>query len=382
MWGTQRDLELVERLVSRKNLRAYINQEGWHVGRGYQPHGRKYHSPQVGRMNSIHTRDLERYWVDPRKLGRVETDSFYRLGTEEAYRAPHILIKKGLRDNKFCASFSMHDFAFRDTITGISGSRDSVDLMKAITVFLNSSLATYLLFLTSSSWGVERPTVHPSEVLALPGIPFEMSESTIRHLSGKYDEISEIMARGISDEGNSIRKIEEETDTTIYNNLRLSESEICLIEDTIQYGLGFFQQGDRSEACDIVDTADLVGYAETFCDVVNGFLRFGEKKTTATVYEGESPIRLVSICLIRKDLPRTVRTIRSKVAFDRALRSLEEKLLEEYSEGVYVRRDVKLYDVDTIYIAKYDERRFWTRSMAFRDADHTLAEGLWGGNSY
>jgi hypothetical protein len=57
---------------------------------------------------------------------------------------------------------------------------------------------------------------------------------------------------------------------------------------------------------------------------------------------------------------------------------LERKIQTEYSESIYVRRNIRFYDGDTLHITKPDEKRFWSRSMALRDADETIAEGLHG----
>ena len=47
----------------------------------------------------------------------------------------------------------------------------------------------------------------------------------------------------------------------------------------------------------------------------------------------------------------------------------ESDLIETFQSQI-------VYDGDTLHITKPDEKRFWTRSMALRDADETLAEGI------
>ncbi len=94
------------------------------------------------------------------------------------------------------------------------------------------------------------------------------------------------------------------------------------------------------------------------------------------VYRGDAPLRVVSIRFSEVNGERTVTISDSADELEYALSRLDRQIIEEYSESVYVRRNVKFYDKDTLYITKPAEKRFWTRSMALRDADETLAEGL------
>jgi len=54
--------------------------------------------------------------------------------------------------------------------------------LKALVAYTNSSLATYILFLTASTWGIERERVILNELLSLPGLIFEMPEPEIGKL--------------------------------------------------------------------------------------------------------------------------------------------------------------------------------------------------------
>jgi len=123
---------------------------------------------------------------------------------------------------------------------------------------------------------------------------------------------------------------------------------------------------------------DIETYAQTFCDTVNSILQFGQLRAWATVYSGKSPLRLVSIHFNRAKDAGTVKKQSSSTKLEEALANLERKIQTEYSESIYVRRNIRFYDGDTLHITKPDEKRFWSRSMALRDADETLAEGIHG----
>ena len=383
MWGTQRDLEIIEELQKYDNLGAHLgsckSNLSWKKARGFQtspnPNKNKLNN-QLSNMPFIDAKDITRFWINPDKITRVEPNAFSRFGCMGIYFGPHILIKKGQSNKKFCAAFTEHDCAFRDAITGLSGPSDESALMKAITAYLNSSFSSYFLFMTTSSWGVERESVYPTEVFQLPDLPFRFTDEQIDKLAGNVDAIAKLMADGLPETDARILKIVAEIDQIIYANLDLSESERFLIDDLLQYSLDFFQEGEKSKACDVVQTEDLQVYARTFCDAVNSILQFGELRASATVCSGDAPLRLVSIRFSRVKDEKTVNISYSTNGLKEALASLDRQNLQKYSESIYVRRNVKLYDRDTLHIIKPDEKRFWTRSMALRDADETLAEGL------
>jgi type I restriction-modification system DNA methylase subunit len=383
MWGTQRDLEIIERLQNHGKLAAHFgscqSDLSWKRGRGFQtslnPNKTGYND-RLSNMPFIGAKDITRFQINLDKISKVEPKTFSASGCMETYFGPHILIKSGQSNKKFCAAFTEHDCAFRDTITGVSGPSDKSALMKTITAYLNSSFSSYFLFMTASNWGVERERVYSTEVFQLPDLPFRFTDEQIDKLAGNVDAIGKLVADGLSETDAHIRELEVEIDQIIYESLDLSKSERFLIDDVLEYSLDFFQEGENSKASDIVDTEDLEAYSTTFCDAANSILQFGESRAKATVYRGDAPLRLVSIRFSEVNDKRTVTVSDSTEELEEALSKLDRQIIEKYSESIYVRRNVKFYDRDTLHITKPDEKRFWTRSMALRDADETLAEGL------
>jgi hypothetical protein len=383
MWGTQRDLEIIERLQNYDKLAAHFgscqSHLSWKKAHGFQtssnPNKNKP-DDRLSNMRFIDAKDITRFQINPDKITKVKPNAFSRFGCMETYFGPHILIKEGQANKKFCAAFTEQDCAFRKTITGVSGPSDKSALMKAIIAYLNSSFSSYFLFMTASSWGVERETVYPTEVFRLPDLPFRFTDDQIDKLAGNVDAIGKLITDGLLETDAHICKIEDEIDQIIYESLDLSKSERFLIDDVLEYSLDFFQEGENSKACDILNTEDLKTYSTTFCDAVNSILQFGESRAKATVYDGDAPLRVVSIRFSEVNDERTVTVSDSTDELENVLSILDRQIIEEYSGNIYVRRNVKIYDKNTLHITKPAEKRFWTRSMALRDADETLAEGL------
>jgi len=381
MWATQRDLELIEKLRNTSStLDEYIPDEekGRYLARGLQrpDNSGLYKDEDLAELPLIPTESVKRYWLDKDKLGIIGKKYFFRKGRKETYYAPHILLKRGPSRNRVCAMFADFDCAFTGSIYGIAVKSNEESHLKALTAYLNSSFASYFLFLTASMWGVERPRISKSELLELPGVVFEMSEAIVRSLAEKVDQIQKFTFNGIPERDARVRKLEAEVERIIYEALSLSEAERMLIEDVLEYSIGFFNEGDTSRGYDPVSPDELTDYAKTFCVAVNSILHFGQSRASATVYAGEAPL-----CLVSVHFNTSQENISVQFASERlqgVLANLDEKIQTEYSENLYVRRNIKIYDRDVLHIVKSNEKRFWTRSTALRDADEVLAEGIRG----
>jgi len=380
MWGTHRDFDIINNLSDNETIGVCIDSlrgDGWNLGRGYnKPGTEEKHDEEISNLLFMPTQSIRRYWLDADGLDKVGEKWFWRLGAKKAYFAPHILIKEGQLNKRFCAAFADFDCAFKYAVFGITG--PDTELLKALTAFLNSSLASYFLFLTASTWGIERERVLPTEMLSLPGIPFNMHSDTIENLAQKVDELGRLIWGGGSVNETSMSNIESEIDQLIFDELDLSQTERNLIKDVLEYSLDFFQEGEKSAACDSTDTLDVETYATVFCDTINQMLQFGEFQAWATIYDSDTTLNLVSIHFNNTQKAGSVKIQKSTAKFSETLAKLEKRLQTKYSESIYVRRNVRFYDDDTLHIAKPDEKRFWSRSMALRDADETIAEGIHG----
>jgi len=381
LWATQRDFELIERL-RRGNTLEYLDDEeqGWYWARGLQkPGAGDKESENLAQLLLIPTRSVGRYWLDKDKAEIIGEKNFDRIGRyEEIYYAPHILLKRGPSKGKLCAVFADFDCAFKDSIYGIATSDNRELLLKALTAYFNSPFAAYFLFLTAAQWGIERPRISKTRISDLPDVLSGMSEDALENLATKTEEIQNLVFAGEPETDPQIRALQNEADSIIYDALGLSDVERILVDDVLKYVIGFFSNEDTSKAYKSVAPNELIGYADTFCQTVNGILQLGDLTASATVYTGEAPLRLVSVQFNASRNGGTIEVQQTSEQLREVLKDLEKRTRAEYAENLYFRRNVKLYAADTLHIVKPDEKRFWIRSVALRDADEVLAEGIRG----
>jgi hypothetical protein len=187
----------------------------------------------------------------------------------------------------------------------------------------------------------------------------------------------------------------DDIDAMVRKGFELKESEWTLVEDLFNYSLSDFKDGGasrgRAPTSRMGDTnqADaLVLYCDAFLKVLRA--GFGDNiYVSATVYsekEAFLPIRMIAMHF---DSPEN-NTIRyeSITCPDLLLRlqELNAKFMDtsKLKGGIFYQRIARVYDtvnmgdrlVPTVYLIKPDQIRYWTRSMAFRDADDVVGDAL------
>lgn len=378
MWGTERDFALIKRLSDFTSLDTELKKkknERWNMGVGLQtsnPNDKP--DDDICKIPHIDAEVIERYYSRKENTISIDTKMFRRLGCKEAYFAPHILIKEGQSNKRFCASFLNYDCSFTSTVFGIS-SKDS-NTLKAITAYLNSSFSSYFLFLIASSWGVERERVKPNEIFLLPALPFFAEKEHILALSKKVDEITHLKKKEVLGADSQVLAVEQEIDEIIFKCLNLNAKDKILIKDSLEYVIDLFQEGENSSAYKRVAISDIEKYAKQLCTELNDVLQYASDNTivSAKVYETafNSPLTLVSITFSKKLKNTLVEKVSNSNKLTNLLKQIDDYSFEKHSESIYFRKVIKYFDNDTIYLIKPNEKRFWSRSTAMNDADEIM----------
>lgn len=377
MWGTERDFRLLNNLFRFPSIEDFLNLKQWEKGGGFQTSKPKDEENfQLRKFPHIGAKYLERYFTNKNKTESIEITKFERLGTLEAYKAPHILIKEGQKDKRFCASYLDYNCSFRKTIYGIH-SKESQDL-KTLMAFLNSGLAFYIMFLTTADWGVERERVEPKEIMQLPSLNFILKNSYKSHINHFIDKIIQIKKSNLLEEDQLIAELEQKIENTLWDALNFSEAERILIEDLLNFNLDAFQNKQKSIAYKPCRLDENNLYAKYLCKTINEFLDYGEELTVwASVFSLSPRIPLNAIILhLNKDQEADTIIELPEKQIGQILKQMEEHTYKKHAESIYYRRFLRYYTDDKLYIIKPNEKRLWSRAMAMNDADEIIAEIL------
>ena len=310
-------------------------------------------------------------WDDPR-VSASDSEDF------SAFKLPQLIIKQGFETDvsRFRAAMVLTDAKEWGAICSqayltISGLGASSELLQSACVTYNSSFATYFLWNTSSRLGHYRTEVLAKELLEVP-IP---------------TGVSLILSPRSS----------HEIDATVRQAFNLTTADWTLIEDFLEYTLpdvlrktpGKARFPTQRKDNDGTEEPELTEYAKTFTRVVKG--TFGkDRAVAATVFtdpEGRRlPVRMLTIHL---DSAEKTGVNPAAIEADGLLDKLAEfhtgqlkqKPRDATGSGLGFQRVAWFFHptreggkrVMNLIIVKPDERRYWTRSMAMRDADQLAA---------
>lgn len=376
MWGSMEDYELIDRLLGSnefQSLEAFFKtNKDWKLGTGLhtpEPNQKRF----IPQKKIIPTQCIQRYYTPPDVLS--STNKEYRLINEEIFRPPFIAIKEGHKNKQFCSSYIDYEAYCLNLVTGISCNKASNELIKTIVGYFNSKFTTYFLFLISSNWGIEREIVKLNEMLSLPSIINKIGIKQQKLLGELIDEI--ILECKNSFFTPVIKDLENKIDEILYQVLGISEKEKIFIGDVINYSLSLLEDGSKSIALHPTTINENQLYASTLCNEINNFLKIGNLKVGATVYEVKNyktfPLNLIKLCF-SNSADQIIKVDASSIK--EILIRIDKYTLTKFAQGIYFKKHLKYYNGDEVYIIKPNQKRFWSGSAAINDANELISEIL------
>lgn len=394
MWGSYYDFEMIERIYSMNSLKKDLIKNNIKSGVGFQLLTNKKDKPLknhfISESSYLDASNIERFLTNHNSLDIINSsikskkaiqyyhldtnyntkkiDVFRRLGSLESYRAPHVLLKKGLDENLICASFLDKDCTFRDGVYGFYSSDENEDYLKSMVSLLNSRVSSYLLFLTISSYGIEREQIMKNEFLSLP---YNINNETKSKLTSLFNDI--ISIKKSNEVIQDITHLEKKIDEIIYNDiLKLTKNEQIIIQDTLDYSLDLFEKQENSNA--VKPVSKINKYIIQLTKELNNWLEDVDLKISTTVYDinRNCPLYMVKISFGSE----AKQTVFSQEDIYKELKTLDKKLIEEKTPGLYFRKKLNYYDGSDVYIIKLNQRRFWSQTAAMEDSKNLLAEIL------
>jgi hypothetical protein len=390
MWGGQRDRDIIRRLRRYPNLEQMKDQGKIQTRRGIDRGSREDRQKQqddiVGRR-FIELAEFSRSYDLQLDAERLEINSnpyIYSKGSTDlrAFALPQLIIRmswvqatKRFQAKMVQSTTDIGGVIFERSLVSVHAPSDHTDLLETSCACYNSLVATYYLFLTSGRFAFDRSEPWVGQLRRLPIPP------VAAHV---LDGISTL----------------EDLDTRVYNLFSLQEAETILIEDMVHYTLTDFkgagdrpgyrptQRGKPSNGQQQPEP-DLQRYCEIMLRVLKA--AYGQDKAIGAVIFSESaqsrlPVRLVAIYLNDPVINSVQIASLQSPDFQRHLLRVYNPAQDTQGEPVAYQRCVRTYDtarteVSTsliVHIVKPNQMRYWTRSMALRDADEIAADmALW-----
>jgi len=386
MWGGKRDLSLMRRLNQELSIEKLKNQRIVKTRQGIIRSDRsKKQKDIVGKhiLESKKFPDSTFLFLEAKSLP-VNNDpcTHSRDSTDfSAFEMPQMILKQGwqISSQRFQAAITIPD----DNNRGVLCSKSYVSvhisekyssLLETACLTYNSKIAVYYLLLSSNRFTSYRPETNVGDLLRVP-IP-EACPVLLENIQ-TFDEVDEWVRIAFS----------------------FKDSEWVLINDLFNYTLLDFKgdgaspgrrkthRVDNSQSQNNTEP-ELTAYCEYFLRVLKA--GFGQdKQVCATIFQEQTktllPIRLIAIHLNRANCHGVhIEPIDSPDLMKR-LENLNKLYMERISiqyGDIFYQRIARIYDsvqingakIPTIYLIKPDKVRYWTRSMALRDADEVAAD--------
>ena len=379
IWGGRRDVALLDRLAALPTIEKY-RREGVVKSRQGIIRGKE----QVAQLHLLGKRILEVkefpsgvfLILSPDTLERNRDPYTHTRDSTDfsAFQPVQLLVKMSwtMEEGRFRAALvsppTESVICTRHYLT-IHAREEDRGVLDLACMAYNSRVAMYYLMLGSGRFANYRPEPYVSELRKVP-IPWK-GESRIEDFQSR-----------------------EELDIAVEEMYELREAERVLMEDALHFALADFK-GDVSspgrEATELAAEEDEGGGLEDYCKWFFRVLKAGfghERQVAATVYVPESgqrlPVRMVAFHFGAKLEQEVVHEMVGAGELAEQLRRVDRILSGEKEGGISFRRMARVFDVwsiegksvPTVLMVKPDEARYWTRSIAMRDADEVSGQIL------
>ena len=439
LWGINRDKRALERLryFFPKTLEELCQELGW--GKNLPREGIQL------RGNPDDT--LEKLEFDPELKNLKEFDSKLYNKITPRYRfsiSPYVLVnnskcylrarggKSGLQVNQAphlilsaswqnYAIYSEEGFIVPPRQSAISAPTEPVEnkhYLKALTVYLSSSLVAYYLFFNVPQWGIfsQRDSVVTSEVRKVPTPSITLQQA--QELANLHNELVEIEQQEIARLTSNIRgqvqqrldikintidsisvnplglpkaltatenRIVDEFTATLQADLQsridrkikevfhIPEEISLLAEEFVHVRMNLDKPSALNRITNKPDEQVLLDYAKELRDELDGFVMGARHHHVTINYSSDLIECIVEITDERQPIPITKADIRaSDKTLAQHLSELSVDLRERFSQWVYVQRGLRLFDGPRIYIYKTSRLIDWTRTQALQDANDII----------
>jgi hypothetical protein len=414
-WANARDLYLIQNLV--KSFSAIENIAGAPPRQGFIVGNKSKKVPLEMRSKKwLPSGQMPKYEINTSNLDFFPKERLEAPRNPRIYKAPLVIVSAKLDITGVFSALSSEDIIYTEQYCGIpiltllvfwwkwyllingnqSIQANALDmwfislvyylLFRSAAIFyreshlanylngiLNSSLASYFLFLTSSRWGVERDALKPQDLSRLP-VPFP--DYNNKNIALQIIEIEQQLRTSKNSQLQD--EFQKRLNSVVFDLYNLNEDERILVEDTVNLTIDLRMKREASIALEKPTLDELKLYGFQLIGVIQPFLQTLRKRVlVADVIEvSKSPLQVVKFTFLptpgREPIVQTTQAQELKEVLNR----IAEQLPQQIADRVYTRRDLRIYTGQDIYIIKPAQKRYWSRSAGLNDADLILSEHL------
>lgn len=357
MWGAPRDLELIGKMQSTfAPMALFIEENHMITAEGFKRGNKKHLCDDFIGFPLVEAKSFEPYYVASNDLSAVDFNDFECIvkNAREIFAAPHLIIKQSHKNGVFLSEVLDYDAVFNHSLLGIHG---EINKLKYLSVVIGSRVFSYYHILTNRKWLVERDELEAGDIWQTP-IPCPNDE-----------ELAE--ACDIFDGLVISPTVKQKAEKFVRQMYRLKEYESYQIDDVIDYVYDYFKNKQRSVSFKRPSTDAYKLYYYSISEVLTNTFGAGAN-ISGDLYFGNAPLSVL-VLNIGQQTAKELNIIADNDQLNEILLSLDNSLVDS-QKMVFVRRNLRIYQQDKIYIIKPSQRKYWTYSAACRDADEIFED--------
>ena len=171
--------------------------------------------------------------------------------------------------------------------------------------------------------------------------------------------------------------MQNDLDEAIFELYQLSDTQKDLVRDLNRVTLEFFYNGINSEGSWPASSWVLTDYADSFADFWKDKLLARQKGLKISIFLPKRSVLCgIAFELTDEGVFETREPVTNEQDWKNWFQKLSVFLRGEYSTGIYIDRMVKIINDTSMLLIKRSDKRFWTRSQAYKDAQEFFTELL------
>ena len=357
MWGAPRDLELIGKMQSTyAPMASFIKENHMTTAEGFKRGNKKHQCYDFKGLPLVEAKSFKPYYVSSNELPIVDFDDFECIvkNAREIFAAPHLIIKQSHKNGTFLSEVLDYDAVFNHSLLGVHG---NINELKYLSVIIGSRVFSYYHILTNRKWLVERDELEAGDIWQTP-IP-SPSDAEIAEACEIFDELAISPAK------------KENAEQFVRHMYRLKEYESYQIDDVIDYVYDYFKKKQHSVSFERPNTGAYKLYYDSISEVLTN--TFGSStRLTGDLYFGDAPLSVL-VLNVGQQNDADPNFVKNNDRLNEILLSLDSALADK-QKMVFIRRNLRIYQPNRIFIIKPSQRKYWTYSAACRDADEIFED--------
>lgn len=380
LWGTHQDRRALRRIraLLPSTVGAFTNRPGWLVSSGVKIYrgddsaedtGTFVPEPRLERQSLLGKKPLARLFVRQDDLTTISKEQAYisctggdqGLGLTEA---PHLVITTEH------ATYSADNFVIPSPRIGIKAPESEARELKALALYLNSSIGRYAHFFQNAPWGIYVHTANKDTVLQIPFA--QLTPDQTRYLAEEYDRLTAREQAFFAESAPLVGErldLQPEIDNVVETALYIPGSVGRIAREFIKVRYELLEGKSGRTASSPPSNEVLRQYAEALREILDDFVR---RKHRITIHAGNEVVLAdIEVTSDEETIPVILSHQQSAFA-----RNILAAVAGQHSQWAYIQRSVRIYSGHRVSIIKMARLLDWTSVQATQDAADLIAEVL------